>query len=88
VKKKRVIDNKKNMNLMLVDLAKIKKQEVTCLETLQYAVNPANLKETLIKIREHEKDLLSKLGEISSNPENTDSENEDDNSDDGSFESD
>lgn len=58
-KKQRIIENKKKMNLMLVDLAKIKKGEVQCLETLHYT-NSSNLRETLTKIRENEKTLLSK----------------------------
>ena len=58
-KKGRIIENKKKMNLMLVDLAKIKKGEVQCLETLHYT-NSSNLRETLTKIRENEKTLLSK----------------------------
>ncbi len=82
-KKQRIIENKKRMNLMLVDLAKIKKGEVQCLETLHYT-NSANIKETLIKIRENEKELLSRLQEISSNPDNTDSEDDfEDEEDDG-----
>lgn len=83
-KKQRIIENKKRMNLMLVDLAKIKKGEVQCLETLHYT-NSTNIKETLIKIRENEKELLSRLQEISSNQDYTDSEEEfeDDESDDG-----
>jgi hypothetical protein len=60
IKKKQVIiENKKKMNLLLVDLAKIKKGEVQCLETMHYT-NSEKLKETLIKIRENEKDILSK----------------------------
>ena len=58
-KKQRVIDNKKNMNLMLIDLAKIKKGEVQCLETMQYTSSD-KLKETLAKVRENERELLSK----------------------------
>ena len=57
--KQKIIENKKKMNLMLVDLAKIKKGEVQCLETLHYT-NSTNLKETLTKIRENERTLLSK----------------------------
>jgi myosin heavy subunit len=74
-KKQRIIENKKRMNLMLVDLAKIKKGEVQCLETLHYT-NSTNIKETLIKIRENEKELLSRLQEISANQDYTDSEEE------------
>jgi chromosome segregation ATPase len=58
-KKQRVIENKKNMNLMLVDLAKIKKGEVQCLETMQYTSSD-KLKETLLKIRDNERELLSR----------------------------
>merc|ERR1712032_634006 len=63
-KKREIIENKKQMNIILCDLAKIKKAEVNCLETLQYA-NTDNLKKTLEKIRNNEKDLLDKLNEVS-----------------------
>lgn len=58
-KKKDVIENKKQMNIILCDLAKVKKAEVQCLETLQYA-NTENIRKTLEKIRANEKDLLEK----------------------------
>ncbi len=58
-KKVRIIENKKTMNLLLVDLAKIKKVEVQCMETIHYT-NSTNIKETLNKIRENEKEILSK----------------------------
>jgi len=58
-KKKEVIENKKQMNIILCDLAKVKKAEVQCLETLQYA-NTDNIRKTLEKIRANEKDLLEK----------------------------
>lgn len=92
-RKQRVIDNKKKMNLMLVDLAKIKRGEVQCIETMQYS-NSSNIKDTLAKIRENEKEILSRfvffnfinffrLGEISANPDNTDSEEEDEDDSEG-----
>ena len=58
-RKREIIENKKQMNIILCDLAKIKKAEVQCLETLQYA-NTENLRKTLEKIRSNEKDLLEK----------------------------
>lgn len=58
-RKKDVIENKKQMNIILCDLAKVKKAEVQCLETLQYA-NTENIRKTLEKIRANEKDLLEK----------------------------
>ncbi len=58
-KKKEVIENKKQMNIILCDLAKVKKAEVQCLETLQYA-NTENIRKTLEKIRQNEKELLDK----------------------------
>ena len=58
-KKKEIIANKKEMNIILCDLAKVKKAEVQCLETLQYA-NTENIRKTLEKIRHNEKELLDK----------------------------
>jgi len=74
-KKQRIIDNKKKMNLLLVDLAKIKKGEVQCLETLHYTQS-TNLKDTLQKIRDNEKEIFSKLEEISAMADNSDSDEE------------
>jgi len=48
---------------------------VQCLETLHYTQS-ANLKETLSKIRENEKEILSKLEEISAMADNSDSDEE------------
>jgi len=84
-KKQRVIENKKKMNLMLVDLAKIKKGEIQCLETLHYT-GSANLKETLVKIRDNEKEILSKLSEASSQADNTDSDDNEEESEGSDFE--
>jgi hypothetical protein len=58
-KKQKVLDNKKKMNLLLVDLAKVKKGEVQCIEHLQFT-NSVSIKETLNRLREQEKDILSK----------------------------
>jgi len=62
-KKKEIIENKKQMNIILCDLAKVKKAEVQCLETLQYA-NTENIRNTLEKIRSNEKELLEKYNDI------------------------
>lgn len=58
-KKQNIIENKKRMNLMLIELAKIKKGEVQCLEALQYTES-SNVRDTLAKIRENEKEILSR----------------------------
>ncbi len=74
-KKQSILENKKTINGILVDIIKVKRSEVQCLEALQYA-NSNNLKENLLKIRENEKILLSKVEEIENNPEYVDSEEE------------
>ena len=52
------------MNLLLVDLAKLKKREVQIIETLKIT-NSSQLKESLINLRENEKNLLAQLMEVS-----------------------
>ncbi len=56
-KKRLIIINKKQMNVILCDLARIKKGEIQCLETLQYN-NSDNIRKTLFEIRKNEKELL------------------------------
>jgi chromosome segregation ATPase len=58
-KKQKILDNKKKMNLLLVDLAKVKKGEVQCIETLQIT-GSNSLRETLGKLREQEKEIISR----------------------------
>jgi hypothetical protein len=58
-KKQKVLDNKKKMNLLLVDLARVKKGEVQCIEHLQYS-SSVSVEETLKKLKEQEKDILSR----------------------------
>lgn len=56
-RKRQVISNKKQMNVILCDLARIKKGEIQCLETLQYN-NSESIKKSLLEIRKSEKELL------------------------------
>lgn len=56
-RKRQIITNKKQMNLILCDLARIKKGEIQCLETLQYN-NSESIKKSLFEIRKSEKELL------------------------------
>ena len=58
-RKRQVISNKKQMNVILCDLARIKKGEIQCLETLQYN-NSESIKKSLHEIRKSEKELLLK----------------------------
>ena len=58
-KKQRIIDFKKQINLMLVELLKLKRTEVQYLEAHKYT-NSSNLKENINKIKENEQDLLNK----------------------------
>jgi len=58
-KKRQIISNKKQMNVILCDLARIKKGEIQCLETLQYN-NSENIRKSLLDIRKSEKELLIK----------------------------
>lgn len=74
-KKQFLIENKKKINLLLVDIVKIKRGEVQCLEALRLT-NSINLKENLDKIRSNESILLKKLEDASSELEYTDSEND------------
>ena len=63
-KRTKILENKKKMNLLLVDLAKLKKREVQIIETLKIT-NSSQLKESLINLRENEKNLLAQLMEVS-----------------------
>ena len=86
-KRTKILENKKKMNLLLVDLAKLKKREVQIIETLKIT-NSSQLKESLINLRENEKNLLAQLMEVSkadqemeddlSGDEDDDEENEED----------
>ena len=58
-KKRQIINNKKQMNVILCDLARVKKGEIQCLETLQYN-NSDTIQISLIEIRTSEKELLVK----------------------------
>lgn len=58
-RKRQIISNKKQMNVILCDLARIKKGEIQCLETLQYN-NSEGIKKSLFEIRKSEKELLIK----------------------------
>ena len=57
--KKKVLTKTKQMNVILCDLARIKKGEIQCLETLQYN-DSDSVKKSLIEIRKSEKTLLTK----------------------------
>ena len=75
MKKDETLENKKKINLLLVDIVKMKRGEVQCLEALRLT-NSNNLKENLDKIRSNESLLLKKLEDASSELEYTDSEND------------
>jgi len=58
-KKKRVLTKTKQMNVILCDLARIKKGEIQCLETIQYN-DSDSIKKSLVELRKSEKILLTK----------------------------
>lgn len=58
-KKRKIIRSIKHMNVILCDLARVKKGEIQCLETLQYN-NSENIRNSLYEIRKTEKELLIK----------------------------
>jgi len=60
-KKQAIIETKKLMNFSLVELCKIKKTEVSCLETVvKSSLMSSTLKDSLVKIKSTEEDLLKK----------------------------
>ena len=56
-KKTKQLENKKKMNLLLIDIARLKKSEVHCIEGLNLT-NSSQLKRTLEDLREQEESLL------------------------------
>jgi hypothetical protein len=58
-KKQRIIDFKKQINSMLVELLKLKRTEIQYLDAHKYT-NSTNLKENIAKIKENEQDILNK----------------------------
>lgn len=57
-KKTKQLENKKKMNLLLIELAKLKKSEVHCIEGLNLT-NSSQLKQTLEDLRKQEESLLT-----------------------------
>ena len=57
-KKTKSLESKKKMNLLLIELAKIKKSEVHCIEGLNLT-NSSQLKQTLESLRQKEATLLT-----------------------------
>ena len=66
------------MNLLLIDLAKIKRSEVDCIENINLT-NSNKLKDALLNLKAKESTLLSQLSEITKeDQEIEDSEEEND----------
>jgi hypothetical protein len=59
IKKKEIIANKKQLNIILCDLGKIKKAEVQLIEALKITKSE-DLRKTLENLRDNEKDLLNR----------------------------
>jgi len=59
-KKQNIIDMKKKMNFTLVELCKIKKTEVSVLESVKAPNTSNTIKETLVNIKSKEEDILKK----------------------------
>ena len=57
-KQSKQLESKKKMNLLLIDLAKLKKSEVHCIEGLNLT-NSSQLKQTLEALRKQEETLLT-----------------------------
>ena len=80
-KKNDILESKKKMNLLLIDLAKIKKNEVNCIEGLNLTKSD-QLKNALITLRTKESILLAHLSEVTKEDKEIDDEDEEDNEED------
>ena len=83
------LNNKKKMNLLLIQLAKVKNTQVQCLEGLKLT-SSAQLKEALTNAKVEESELLKKLKEVtkadedeSESEEEEEGENEEDEEEEG-----
>jgi len=78
IEKKRLrIKKIKKLNSLLVELLKVKKNQMQCMEALQYT-NSLNIKDNLRKFENDEKNLLKEVQDISNSIEESDDEDEED----------